>query len=72
MTNTIKEFDSDESRLLTVNPFLINSDIIFIILMIVDQLLQRIIDFVLSNRKSRSKVRFIGFRSPSPYNFDNA
>src|SRR6266496_6735805 len=71
MTNTIKKFDSDEGRLPTANPFLINNDIISIILMIINQPFQCIIDLMFPDQESRSKMRSIGLRFSSPYDFDH-
>src|SRR5208282_140717 len=71
MPNAIKQFDSDEGGLSAINPFVINGDIISIILMIFNQPFQCIIDLMLPDQKSRSKTRSIGLRFPSPYDFDH-
>src|SRR6266516_4072526 len=71
MSNAIKQFDSNEGRFPPINPFLINGDIIHVILMIVHQPFQCIIDLMLSNHESRSKMRSIGLRFASPYDFDH-
>src|SRR6266496_5684820 len=71
MPNAIKQFDSDEGGLPVINPFIINGDIISIILMIINQPFQCIIDLMLPDHESRSKTRSIGLRFPSPYDFDH-
>src|SRR5436305_6156966 len=71
MSNTIKQFDSDEGGLPIINPFIVNDDSISIILMIINQPFQCIIDLMLPDQKSRSKTRSIGLRFLSPYNFDH-
>src|SRR5438046_9269905 len=71
MSNAIKQFDSNEGRFPPINPFLINGDIIHVILMIVHQPFQCIIDLMLLNSESRSKARSIGLRFAGPYDFEN-
>src|SRR5436305_3892295 len=71
MPNAIKQFDSDKGRLSAINPFLINSDIVSIIIMILHQPFQCIIDLMLPNHESRSKTRSIRLRFPGPYDFDH-
>ena len=71
MPNTIKQFDSDEGEVSVINPFVINDDIISIILMIINQPFQCIIDLMLSDQESRSKTRSIELRFLSSYDFDH-
>src|SRR5436305_12014938 len=71
MLNAIKQFDSDKGRLSGINPFVINSDIVSIIIMILHQPFQCIIDLMLSNHESRSKMRSIQLRFLSSYDFDH-
>src|SRR5436305_8244578 len=71
MLNAIKQFDSDKDRLSVINSFLINSDIVSIIIMILHQSFQCIIDLMLSNHESRSKTRSIRLRFSDSYDFDH-
>src|SRR5436305_14969002 len=71
MLNAIKQFDSDKDKLSVINSFLINSDIVSIIIMILHQPFQCIIDLMLPNHESRSKTRWIRLRFFDSYDFDH-